>query len=223
MHLLAIDTATNSGGVALSRNSEVIGLTMVKAPLRYSDTIIQTIDFLLQQLCIELREIDCLCVASGPGSFTGLRIGIATAKGMCQALSRPAVGISNLEALAWRFRWFGGRVAPMIDARRQQVYGAVYAVTDNRLCELQEGTVQPPAEWLRNLPDEECVFVGDGAQMYARTIEAIRPKGRVLATDNCILRELCELGYRRYTQGEIQAAEQLRAHYIRPSDAEMAR
>ena len=223
MYFLAIDTATSSGGVALSRNSEVIGVMMCKTPMRYSDKLIEYTDFLLTQLEVNVREVDCFVVATGPGSFTGLRIGIATAKGFCMSHGKPAIGVTTLEALAWRFRWVSNRIAPMIDARRQQIYGALYERDERGLSVVREGCVKAPAEWLKGLPSEKCVFVGDAAQMYSQTIAALQPGGQVLSTDNCILNELCELGYMRFTRGESHSGADLKADYIRPSDAEMSR
>ena len=217
MYLLAIDTATNSGGVALSRNAEVVGMAMLKTPLRYSDKLIYYIDFLFDQLEVEKDQIDCFVVANGPGSFTGLRIGIAMAKAMAQGLERPAIGITTLEALAFRFRAVSASVAPLIDARRQQVYGGCYRCDDSGVEVLQAPTVKPPTEWLRDCSASDCLFVGDAAQMYAQTIGSILPEARVLRTDNCILTELCQLGYLRYLRGEIGSAEQLGAIYIRLS------
>lgn len=222
MYFLAIDTATNSGGVALSRNSELIGEVMLKTPLEYSDRLLEMIEFLLKQLHLRVDEIDCFTVAVGPGSFTGLRIGIAAVKAFCHALDRPVVGVSTLQALAWSYRWAGNPVAPMIDARRQQIYGAVYEhqpPDQSRL--LQSEVVLPPAQWLSGLPKNDYVFVGDGAQMYSRTVAAHHPKGRLLRTDNRILSSLCEIAYWRFTRGEFLSARRLQAHYIRPSDAEM--
>ena len=223
MYFLAIDTATNSGGVALSRNSEVIGVVMCKTPMRYSDKLIEYTHFLLTQLEVGIQEVDCFIVATGPGSFTGLRIGIATAKGFCMSHGKPAIGVTTLEALAWRFRWVSKRIGPMIDARRQQIYGALYERGDRGLSAVQAGTVKTPAEWLKGLPAERCAYVGDAAQMYSQTVAALQPKGEVLATDNCILNELCELGYLRFTRGESCSGADLEADYIRPSDAEIGK
>ena len=223
MFFLSIDTATNSGGVALSRNSEIIGKVMSKTPMRYSDKIIEYTDFLLSQLEMKLSQVECFVVASGPGSFTGLRIGIATAKGFCMAHGKPGIGITTLEALAWRFRWVSDRIAPMIDARRQQIYGALFERAGKGLKVVEEGCVKAPAEWLKGLPAERCIYVGDAAQMYSQTVAALRPEGQVLPTDNCILNELCELGYLRFTRGESYSGANLKADYIRPSDAEINR
>ena len=196
---------------------------MLKTPLSYSDKLIYYIDFLLDQLEVGKDQIDSFVVANGPGSFTGLRIGIAMAKAMAQGLERPAIGITTLEALAFRFRAVSTIVAPLIDARRQQVYGGCYQCDDTGVEVLQAPTVKPPAEWLRDCSESDCLFVGDAAQMYAQTITSIRAEARVLRTDNCILTELCQLGYLRYLRGETGSAGQLEATYIRPSDAELSK
>lgn len=222
MYLLAIDTATNSGGVAVSRNHELIGISMFKVPLRYSDRLLPWIEFTLDQLELSTGSIDCFAVAVGPGSFTGLRIGIATVKALCQTTEKPCIGVSTLEALAWRFREVAPVLAPMIDARRQQIYGGFFEFDGSKLCRLQEERVLTPAEWLSGLPGEGGLFVGDAAQMYARTVSSLRPGARVLRSDNCILRELCELAATRLISGEIQSAEGLKANYLRPSDAELS-
>jgi len=265
----------------LSRNQEVIGMAMMKTPFRYSDHVIDYIEFLLRHLGIEKEQIGCIAVASGPGSFTGLRIGLAIAKGLAQPLDLPAVGISTLEALAFRFRYVSDRIAPMIDARRQQIYGAVYRIADQEVEAVSEGVVMDPAEWLKGLggtgdsrlrsssygaprersqnsefrsqesaafalqatarqgkevrslvsgksPEDglkedlgigNCVFVGDGAEMYRAAITARYPQARIISSDNRILEELCRLGHRRFIRGEARSAFELKANYIRPSDA----
>ena len=118
MYLLSLDTATNSGGLALNRNGEVVSSWVCKAPLRYSERMLDWIDFILKENRVPLEEIECLAVAIGPGSFTGIRVGLATVKALGQTLGKPVVGVSTLEALAARFGWASRNVAPMIDARR---------------------------------------------------------------------------------------------------------
>lgn len=221
LYFLAIDTATNSGGVALARNAEIVGAIMLKNPLQYAEKLIAYIDFLLDHSDVDIRGVDCFAVVSGPGSFTGLRSGLAAAKAFCQSLDRPAVSVSSLAALAYRFRHVSDRVAPMIDARRQQVYGALFEVGEWGVRELAKECVSPPLEWLQKLPDYRCLFVGDGAQMYASTIEAARPADRLLRSDNQILEQVCGLAYQSYRAGRLENADSLAAHYIRPSDAEV--
>jgi len=223
MYLLALDTATDSGGVAVSRNSEIAALVIMKTPLRYDETLLDLIDFTLKNLSLDLQQIGCVAVSSGPGSFTGLRVGLAVAKGIGQPLGLPLAGISTLEALAYRFRREGPLVAPMMDARRQQVYAGLYRVDASSARPELPDQALPPEQWLKSLPRSECLFVGDGAQLYREAIRAFDPEARVLDTDNRILEELCALGYLRVTEGKTVSAEELRAHYVRPSDAEASR
>ena len=218
-HILAIDTATNSGGVALSRNGEVIASLMVKTPLEYAEKILYLVDFVLEQHRLKLGEIDCFGVTTGPGSFTGLRVGLATVKGFCQGLNKPAVGLSTLESLAYRFRWIHSRVAPMIDARRHEIYGGIYRINGSDIEPEQREQVMAPARWLKEVPGGDCLFVGDGARLYKKTILEAYPGAQMLETDNRLLEALCQLVYGRYTQGRTRSAQELQANYVRPSDA----
>ncbi len=223
MFLLGIDTATNSGGVALSRNGEVIGMWVCKTPLRYSERLIEWIDRMLSEHSLTPGDLDALAIATGPGSFTGIRVGLATVKGLAQALGKPVLGVGTLEALAYRFRWASERVAPVIDARRQQVFGALYRIEGLHLKEESAPAVLRPAEWLKRLPDHRCLFVGDGAEFYHTTIESLRPADRVFASGNRLVDSLCRLAYFRYTRGQAVRPQQLQALYVRPSDAELGR
>ncbi|HON00502.1 MAG TPA: tRNA (adenosine(37)-N6)-threonylcarbamoyltransferase complex dimerization subunit type 1 TsaB, partial [Acidobacteriota bacterium] len=223
MYLLALDTATNSGGVALARNAELVGLILIKQPLEYSERILRYVDLLIGEFGLSLDRIDGFTVAAGPGSFTGIRIGLATVKGFAQSLERPAVALSTLEALAFRFRHFHRRIAVMMDARRQQIFGGAYEVSETEARPILPEQAAPPAEWIRRLPAQRFAWVGDGTQMYASTLAALRPHDRILRTDNTILPELCRLAYERFVRGQASTAEELRANYLRASDAEQAR
>jgi tRNA threonylcarbamoyladenosine biosynthesis protein TsaB len=218
MYILAIDTATNCGGVALSRDREVIGLVMAKLPLRYSETILDMVDFLLKQHGLQLSEIDCYSVATGPGSFTGVRIGLTTVKSFCQALDKPVVGISNLEALAYRFGQGHSRVAPMMDAGRQQIYGALFKIEGYSVHPEQEAQVLDPEKWLEGLPQEKCVLVGEGGWLHREAILKIKPGAQVLETDNRVVDQLCPLAFQRFQRGDTCTAHQLTANYVRPPD-----
>ena len=221
MFILALDTASNAGGVALSRNSEVIGLHMAKTPLKYSERLIGWVEFLLKQHEITMEQVDCFAVAAGPGSFTGLRIGVAAAKAFGQSLGRPVIAVSSLEALAFRFRHASPLVAPIVDARRQQVYAAVYETSAKEPRLRVSEDVGRPEEWLRKLPDDAYCFVGDGAVLYRSTILNVLPSSRVIESDNCVLSELCQLAYLRLAQGKETGAVAVKANYIRPPDVQL--
>ena len=224
MFILVLDTATNSGGAAVGRNSELIGQVMLKTPLRYSEEIISCVDFLLKTLELNKTQLDSVAVATGPGSFTGLRIGIATAKAFSKALIQPSIGLSPLEALAFRFRWTRSSIVPMIDARRQQIYAAVYRKAPKQsVLELKiEEQVAPPADFLKCLPQGDYLFVGDGAQHYRSTILAFHPGARIIDSDNTILQELCLLAHRKHILGKTGSYKNLKATYLRPSDAKVS-
>lgn len=223
MYTLAIDTATNMGGVALCRNAEIVSVWICGTPLRYSDRIIDWIDYILRERPLKLREIDLFATATGPGSFTGIRVGLASVKALAQAMGRPLIGIPTLAALAARFRAQGGWIAPLIDARRQQIFGGVYDVGEPEVRTVREPEVAKPADWLGRLPDRRCLFVGDGAEFYRGTVEAIRPLDVVFPSDNQIAGDLCRLAYIRHTRGLSSRPEEVHALYVRPSDAELGR
>jgi len=221
MFILALDTASNAGGVALSRNSEVIGLHLAKTPLKYSERLIGWVDFLLEQHEITMAQVDCFAVAAGPGSFTGLRIGVAAAKAFGQALGRPVIAVSSLEALAYRFRHLSPLVAPVVDARRQQIYAAVYETGAKEPSVRVPEDVGRPEEWLKKLPENDYCFVGDGATLYRSTILNLLPRSRVIESDNCVLAELCQLAYLRHAQGNETGAAVVKANYLRPPDVQL--
>jgi tRNA threonylcarbamoyladenosine biosynthesis protein TsaB len=222
MWLLAIDTATNAGGLALARNGEAVGVVMSKTPSRYSEQLIAWAHFLLNQNRIGIEDVNVFAVCNGPGSFTGLRIGLATAKAFGQALGRPVVAVSSLEALASRFRWAHRRLAVMLDARRRQVYAARYLAGEDGEMRLQGSEEAAlPSEWLASCPVEQGAFVGDGAVLYRDQIAALHPQATVIDSDNCILAELCRLGYSRFVRGETATAGSVRANYLRLPDAKV--
>ena len=223
MYLLAIDAATNRGGVALGRNRETVAMLVLRTPSGYSDCLIDSIDFLLRQRGLNVNQIEGLAVSTGPGSFTGVRIGLATVKAWGQALNVPAVGISTLEGLAYRFRHFGTDLGVLIDARRQQVYAACYRISEGRPECLMPEVVQDPASWIRELPRGDWTLVGDGAWRYREILMAASRQVRVVQTDNRLLEQLCTLGYDHLAAGLGVPVAKLCANYIRPSDAQRGR
>ena len=221
MHILAIDTATNSGGVALSRGAELVDVRMLQPPRCYSEKVISAVDSLLTHHNLEMSDIDCLVASVGPGSFTGIRIGLATVKAFCQPLAKPVVGISTLAALACRFSHLSRYVAPMMDAGRKQIYGAVYRIEGSEMYIESPEQVLSPARWLASVPASHCLFAGDGVAPYKGLILSACPEARVLETDNRLVEQLCLLGHRYFVKGDILEAQELAANYIRPSDAEL--
>ena len=220
-YILAIDTATSSGGVALSRQGELLGSIMMKTPFRYSQTIIHLIDFMLHQHNVKLSDVNFLAVANGPGSFTGIRVGLACIKAFAQSLEKPVIAISTLEALAYRFRWHDMQVATVVEAGRHQIYGAVYKNTPNlpqlKLAE-QVSTLE---HWLKTLPSGPCLFVGDGVWRHKEVIKKNHSEAHIVTTNNRILENMCALAELHANKGNIILPHKLNGNYVRPPDAEI--
>lgn len=167
MKILAIDTSSQSAGCALTEDDFILGEFFTNIKLTHSQTIMPMVQSLLEQTRISLGEVDLFAVTHGPGSFTGLRIGLSAVKGMAHALGKHCIGISTLEALAIPFSGQSCVVAPVLDARCSQVYTALFRWSGNTFTRLEEDsalTIQQLEDRLKNV--ENSVFlVGDGAKM----------------------------------------------------------
>src|SRR5438094_4144971 len=126
MRVLAVDTSSERGSVCITEGREVLGEVRLASSVQYSERLFRSIEFLLQHLPFGLSDIDLFVAARGPGSFTGLRVGLAAMEGFAAAHGKPGAGISTLEALAWKTGVRDAWVAPLIDARRGDIYGGLY-------------------------------------------------------------------------------------------------
>ena len=187
MKILGIDTSTPIGSVALIDGEFLVAehtLNIVKA---HSSRLMPAIDTVLKWGDITAEELDGCAVGIGPGSFTGIRIGIATIKSLCYALDKPIIGVSTLEAIAYNLRWTEGLICPILDARRNESYGAIFRGGDEwqRLTDdwcLPIEAVLAEIETRRSrLPETsenerarllQCTFVGDGLGTYADSVQA---------------------------------------------------
>jgi tRNA threonylcarbamoyladenosine biosynthesis protein TsaB len=152
--ILAVDTTSEFSSVAVRRAGQTVAEVQLHAPDGSGQFIIQAIEQALAQANIHLREIECFAAAHGPGSFTGVRVGLAVVKGLADTLHKPAAGISNLRALS-----LAGHAplrAVALDARRQQIYGAVYDAASKLVV---EETLATWSEWLKQVPPS-AEFIG---------------------------------------------------------------
>lgn len=186
MKILGIDTSTPIGSVALIDGESLVAehtLNIVKA---HSSRLMPAIDTVLKWGDITAEELDGCAVGIGPGSFTGIRIGIATIKSLCYALDKPIVGVSTLEAIAYNLRWTEGLICPILDARRNESYGAIFRggdewqrLTDDWclpieavLAEIKTGRARLPESETGRVCLLQCTFVGDGLETYADAVQA---------------------------------------------------
>lgn len=225
MKILAVDTATRSCSVALTEDDRLLAEFTLVRRQTHSRHLAVLIDHLLQQCDLKPDAVDGFAVTHGPGSFTGLRIGLSTVKGMAEAIGRPMAGVSTLAALAMQVGPCPQPVCPIIDARRKEVYVGGYRF-ENGLptAEFDERAVRPESVPL--LFSEPCIYIGDGALLYRDRL--LRP-GRsdvVLAPDAAhVLRAgtVAALAWHQFRAGRGQDPGDFVPVYLRKSDAERNR
>jgi tRNA threonylcarbamoyladenosine biosynthesis protein TsaB len=172
MLILGIETATQQVGVAIGGHEGVIATFEVARGRRHAEVLTPAIDFVCRQSDIELSEIGCIAVDVGPGLFTGMRVGLSAAKALAQALRVPMIGITSLDLLAFPCRHTDRVVVPVIDARKAEVYWAMYRQVPGGVQQVSEPTVGPVDDLVADLlaRSQEALCVGDGAERYADEI-----------------------------------------------------
>ncbi len=222
--ILAIDTSTRTGSVAVSRDREVLGEILLNVRNTHSERLLLLVSQLLSDTGVSLKEIDAFATALGPGSFTGLRVGIATIKGLAMATGKPVIGISSLQILAMNVPLAPHLICPLFDARKKEVYAGLYHWQAGGAEPLRADAVLAPDRLLESL-DGDIIFLGEGAWAY-RTLLIARMGDRA----HLIPRSLslpraslaCALAHERYQGGQTVSLERLAPAYVRPSEAEIA-
>jgi tRNA threonylcarbamoyladenosine biosynthesis protein TsaB len=222
MVILALDTTTPTGSCALVADGVVVREEVSDVSLPPATRLPLDLMAILEHCSMKLGDVEAFAVATGPGSFTGLRIGIATMQGLAFAAGKPLVGVSALDALA-RIAWTeaaGQKIATWVDAWRGEVYAALY--DGDR--EVEAPVVARPDTVLNTLPATPTLFIGDGAQTYRDTIHrAMGVRGRVATMPTPLLAGTIA------TLAAVRAADTyspphaIRPLYVRRTDAELAR
>ncbi len=223
MLVLGIESSTMQGGVALVGESGLVAEYTLNVEVTHSERLLPALDRLLQDAGVTLETLQGLAVSIGPGSFTGLRIGLSTAKGLAYATGLPLVGVPTLEVLAWSVPYVAVPVCPVLDARKQEVYAALYRYEHGALSEVMEAAALPP-ETLCAKIRRPTLFLGDGLVAHGDLFR--RLLGEKLLTPPAAHRgprpaSVAELGRQRLLRGERDAAERLVPLYLRPSEAEL--
>ncbi len=225
MKILAIDTTTLFGSVALCDGMRTVAEEQLGVAVTHSERLVATIDHLLTLSSWEKKDIEGIAVAIGPGSFTGLRIGLATAKGIATGLSRPVAGVSSLLALACNGLFSDATVVSVIDARRAEVYYAAYKFTrGTHRTVLKEGLAAPAdlCARLKKLKGR-LLLTGDGVAAYESMLAA-KLKGRAVIDAETLkfprASFIARLALPRLKKGGDDIAK-LAPNYLRHSDAEI--
>ncbi len=169
MKVLALETATKAGSIAVMDDDSFIGEVKLDVSVAHAERVMDSIAWLLKSSSISINEIDAFAVSIGPGSFTGLRIGLSTIKGLAFSTKKPVVPVPTLDAFAARFPYCSYYICPMLDARKNEVYAALYRWEDNAFKKVLPETAAAPAEFIKKV-DGPALFMGDGAETYKELI-----------------------------------------------------
>lgn len=173
MLILAFESSAKAASVALVRDGALISQYSQCTALTHSRTLLPMAEDMLKNAELKVSDVDLIAVAHGPGSFTGIRIGVSTVKGLSWAADKPCVGVSTLEAMAWHGLAAGGYVCPVMDARRAQVYNAIFKIEEGRPIRVTEDrpiALEELAEEVRAL-NAPVFLVGDGTELTKRYLD----------------------------------------------------
>lgn len=171
--LLALDTATPAGSVAIGTGDRIVAVRTFDAPREHSTRLFPQIDGALADAGCERSQLEAVAVTTGPGSFTGLRIGLSAAKGLCMGLGIPLIPIGTLEALAARLPYCRLPVCTLLDARRGEVYAALYDTSSGLPQPLQAPCAVAPDQLLAQWGLKDVLFTGDGADKWAELLTTV--------------------------------------------------
>lgn len=214
--ILQLETATQVCSVALARDGVTIGLKELQSPNIHASSLTLFIKEVMDQCQVAFSELDAIAVSKGPGSYTGLRIGVSTAKGLCFALDKPLIGISTLEMMAkgWleNHSGYNGLVCPMIDARRMEVFTAVY---DNSLnvVEAISAKIIDEESFAPFLEDNAITYIGDGADKCRVSIKSDKA---VFDTENYnSAANMSALAHTAYTEKRFEDVAYFEPFYLK--------
>lgn len=224
MIVLGIESSSSQGGVALVGRDGLIAEYVLNVEATYAERLLPAVDRILQDARVRIEEVEGLSVALGPGSFTGLRIGLSTVKGLALATGKPVVGVPTLEAMAWSLPYCRYPICPILDARKKEVYCALFEYRGAHLTRLMEDAPLSPHALVERIT-QPTLFIGDGWRVCGDLLQqalgalAMAPPAFTGASPAAV----ADLGRRRLLRGEKDPIEALVPRYLRPSEAELQR
>jgi len=223
MRILAVDTAAKSCSVAIMAAGSLSAELITLKDETHSKHLMELIHKVLGMAGFRVGELDGLAVTIGPGSFTGLRIGVSTVKGLAHALNKPVVGVSSLDAIAWQCADRSHLICALLDARKGEVYSATYRFENDTLTQKSLENATAPEAAVEGLK-EPCVFIGSGAQLYRRNITNVLGNLANFAPEDQNIIRASSVGFlsmEKFKTHDTSEAAGLVPHYIRKSDAEL--
>ena len=225
MKILAVDTSTMIATCAVLDEEKLLGEFSINQEMTHSENLVPMIKEVLDNLNLKVSDIDLYGVAIGPGSFTGLRIGIATVKSFAHVFDKPIVGVSTLEGLAFNLPYNKGTIVPMIDARRDRVYTGIYRWDMGNLSNIMEPSIMKIEELLEilNKDHSDIMVNGNGTLLHKDKIFSVLD-GKVelapIGLNGCRAASIAELSLKKYRNGESNNYYSLVPEYLRESQAQ---
>lgn len=228
MKVLALDSSGIVASVAVLEDDVLLAEYTVNYKKTHSQTLLPMLDEVAKMTELDMSTIDAIAVAAGPGSFTGLRIGSATAKGLGLALKKPLIGVPTVDALAYNLYDTAGLICPIMDARRNQVYTGIYRYENHELIVVEEQMAVSITELLEKLNQygEHVTFLGDGVPVFKKTIDESLEVPHAFAPAHVNKQRAAAvgaLGMIYYKEGKTQTASEHAPDYLRVSQAERER
>lgn len=228
MKILALDSSGLVASVAVVEDDVLLGEYTVDYKKTHSQTLLPMLDALCRQIDLDKSTIDAIAVAAGPGSFTGLRIGSATAKGIGLALDKPIISVPTVEGLAYNLYGCGTLVCPLMDARRNQTYTGIYRFKNGEMIAVVDQCAVPLEDILSKLNElgEPVTFLGDGVPVFKDEIEEKCKVSHVYAPASVNRQRaasVASLGLIYARKGKMESADAHRPFYLRLSQAERER
>jgi tRNA threonylcarbamoyladenosine biosynthesis protein TsaB len=225
MKLLAIDTSNLTLGVSVCTENKVLGEFTTNIRKNHSVRLMPMVAHVLEELGMEPSELSAIAVAKGPGSYTGVRIGVASAKSMAWALNLPLIGVSSLEVLAWNGAFFPGLIFPLFDARRGQVYCGIYRGENNGIKRVESDRIillQDALEYLKTM-NQPVLFLGEDLAIHKETIVNTMGLQAVFAPASYSLPRSAHLAmaaFQLLKEGKIEERERFTPSYLQLAEAE---
>ena len=228
MRVLAIDSSGLTATVAVVEDTQTVAEYTINYKKTHSQTLLPMIDEVVKMTELDLNTIDAIAVAGGPGSFTGLRIGSATAKGLGFALNKPLIHVPTVDGLAYNVYGCEDIICPIMDARRKQVYTGIYRFTDHRLETVEEQMAVPVEEMIKKLNayGQPVTFLGDGVPVFCELITEKMEVPYSFAPAHVNKQRaaaVAALGLIYYREGKTETAMEHVPDYLRVSQAERER
>lgn len=224
MKLICLDTCTRALSVAAMQDGALVSAMWHRAQVNHSVLLMPMLSQMLETLGWDAKDVDFWAAVSGPGSFTGVRIGVSSVRALAHGWKKPVVSVNTLEALAMSFPMERALVVPLLDARRDQVYAAAYDMTSGFPKEVMPPCAASLDDFLKRLPEQAAIrFVGDGATAHEETLSAIP---NAVVTPEYLQFPMASaaapLAQKRALEGEICKYDELEPIYLRDSQAEQS-